>query len=181
MISAVGLLSVLLSASPAIDCDARYAALADSSLSLDYQQFDQTPGSGFRVLAEASCPRQAADLIEHYRAHTHATQRSLIWHVAQLRGEAGQTEEAIVAARASLADDEAANAAFRWNAHVRAYLAFLQNDRAGFDIALAELRAHESAHDGNAINAGFWLKLAPYFSQGYREAGRQARQSGGDG
>jgi len=172
MIFAILFLAAVVSAKPDADCDARYAELVEPSMALDYPHFDQTGGSGFRVLAEAGCPRQAADLIERYQAHNGAKQRSLIWHVAQLRGESGQTNEALAAARASLNSSEAQDADFRWNAHVRAYLAFLDADRAAFDAALAELDAHLQAHQGNAMNAGFWRKLEPYFDQRYAEATR---------
>lgn len=167
-------LTALLLAAPTVDvdCDARYAELAATVAELDYQSFDQTPGSGFRILAEAGCPRQAADLIEHYVARTGASEASLTWHVAQLRGEAGQTEAAISAALASLRQNEPKDAEFRWNAHVHAYLAFLQQDRAAFDQALAELLAHVSKHQGNAVNAGLWRRLEPHFEQGYVEAVR---------
>ena len=169
------LLSVLLLSAmqnAAIDCDALHDEQRDPAMRLNYQAFDQTPGSGFRVLAEAGCARQAGDLIEEYMATHGAEQNSLSWHLAQLRGEAGQTEEAIIAARSTLKPDEAPTEAFRWNAHVRAYLAFLLHDRTAFDAALAELLDHVQDHQGNAINAGFWRKLEPHFDEGYAAAVR---------
>ncbi|MEZ5442631.1 MAG: hypothetical protein R3F15_14245 [Lysobacterales bacterium] len=160
----------------AIDCDALLTEQREPALQLDYQAFDQTSGSGFRVLAEAGCSRQAGDLIEEYMATTGAEQNSLRWHLAQLRGEADQIDEAIVAARSTLKADEAPTDEFRWNAHVRAYLAFLQQNRVAFDAALAELLAHVQDHQGNAINAGFWRKLEPHFEQGYAAAVRLGMQ-----
>ncbi|MCB1633905.1 MAG: hypothetical protein KDI37_14515 [Xanthomonadales bacterium] len=160
----------------AIDCDALLTEQREPAMQLDYQAFDQTSGSGFRVLAEAGCSRQAGDLIEEYMATTGAEQNSLRWHLAQLRGEAGQIDEAIVAARSTLKADEAPTDEFRWNAHVRAYLAFLQQNRVAFDAALAELLAHVQDHQGNAINAGFWRKLEPHFGQGYAAAVRLGMQ-----
>lgn len=154
----------------AVDCDALHAAQLPAALELDYQQFDQTPGSGFRVLAEAGCPRQAADLIEAWIAHTGETRGSPRWHVAQLRGEAGDIAAARGAAQASLRADEAADAPFRWNAHVRAYIAFLDGDRSAFGAALAELEAGRASHAGNAINADFWHRLQPHFALGYAAA-----------
>jgi hypothetical protein len=166
--------SLLAASADAVDCDQLLQDTSATSVTLDYQAFDQTPGQGFRVLAEAGCPSQGADLIERYIEHTGATQNSLRWHVAQLRGEAGQTAAAHAAAMASLRADEAADAAFRWNAHVRAYLAFLDRDRGAFDTALAELDAHAQAHQGNAMNAGFWRRLAPHFELGYAGAVKAA-------
>jgi hypothetical protein len=167
------LLVAAVAAAPAIDCDQLHADIAPAALQLDYQTFDQTPGQGFRVLAEASCPRQAADLIETYVAQTGATEHSLRWHVAQLRGESGQPEAALSAARASLRANEAPDVPFRWNAHVRAYIAFLESDRESFDTALTELDTHAEAHRGNRMNADFWRRLAPHFERGYAAAVKQ--------
>lgn len=153
-----------------INCEQLLRDTAASALTLDYEAFDQTPGQGFRVLAEAGCPRQGADLIERYIEHTSASQNSLRWHVAQLRGEAGQIAAARSAATASLRADEADDAPFRWNSHVRAYIAFLDADRAAFDTALADLDQHAAAHQGNIMNAGFWRRLAPNFGLGYKGA-----------
>jgi hypothetical protein len=47
-------------AAAAMDCDTLYAAQLPTALTLDYPQFDQTSGQGFRVLAEARCLRQAS-------------------------------------------------------------------------------------------------------------------------
>lgn len=153
-----------------VDCAQLLKDSAASALTLDYQAFDQTPGQGFRVLAEAGCPRQGADLIERYIEHSKSSERSLRWHVAQLRGEAGQLAAARSAAVATLLENETAEAPFRWNAHVHAYIAFLDGDRAAFDTALAELNHHAAAHQGNAMNAGFWSRLAPHFELGYAGA-----------
>lgn len=157
-------------AKAAVHCDTLYAAQLPMALALDYQQFDQTPGQGFRVLAEAGCPRQAADLIEVWIAHTGDTRNSPRWHVAQLRGEAGEIKAARVAAQSSLRADEATDAPFRWNAHVRAYIAFLDGDRSAFDTALAEIDAATAMHAGNGINADFWRRLQPHFVLGYAAA-----------
>jgi hypothetical protein len=169
LLLSVGLFSA---AAEPVDCEQLLGDTAPSALTLDYDAFDQTPGKGFRVLAEAGCPRQGADLIERYIDRTKATQNSLRWHVAQLRGEAGQVADARRSAVASLRADEAADASFRWNAHVRAYLAFLDGDRTAFDTAVAELDDHAAAHQGNAMNAGFWHRLAPHFQLGYAGAVR---------
>lgn len=167
LLLSVGLFSA---AAEPVDCEQLLRDTAPAALTLDYEAFDQTPGKGFRVLAEAACPRQGADLIERYIEHTGATQNTLRWHVAQLRGEAGQVTAARSAAIASLRADEAAAEPFRWNAHVRAYVAFLDGDRAAFDTAVAELDQHAAAHQGNAMNAGLWHRLAPHFQLGYAGA-----------
>ncbi len=152
------------------DCDQTYAEIKDEAMALDYQGFDQTPGQGFRILAGIGCARQAADLIEAYIETNNATERSLIWHLAQMRGEAGQAKAALEAARESLDPEETNESPFRWNAHVQAYIAFLKGDRSAFDASLDELENTIDRHAGNGINARFWRQLEPNFEQGYADA-----------
>lgn len=152
------------------ECPAVFTAVAQEALALDYHEFDQTPGSGFRVLAEAGCPRQAADLIETYIEVNRATENSLVWHLAQMRGEAGQIDEAISAAERARNPAPDPAEPFQWNAHVDAYLAILRQDRAAFDQALNLLLDHADAHPGNRMNGEMWQRLAPHFEAGYASA-----------
>ena len=60
---------VCCAASPAASAsDARCAGALDAALKTDlalsYEDFDQTPGQGFRRLARMGCSKEAADLIE---------------------------------------------------------------------------------------------------------------------
>ncbi len=165
------LLSTVLAASPSAEsCSERYDHRLQTDLALSYEAFDQTEGQGFRELAYAGCQAEAADLIEAYIAANDATQSSLTWHIAQLRGEVGQTEAAIAAATSVLNQDEAADADFRWNDHVNAYLAFLRGDRQAFERHRAALHAGADNHPGNSINARLWDSLAADFELGYAEA-----------
>ena len=157
-------------------CAELFDQIFENSMTLDYEDFDQTSGQGFRVLAGAGCPREAADLIERYVQVTGATQRSLTWHLAQMRGEAGQIALAIEAAEASLDPKRSADEPFRWNAHVQAYLALLKGDRDQFDAHLQTLQAAADDHRGNAMNASFWERLAPHFELGYAGALQAAYQ-----
>ena len=156
------------------DCDDLLDSYRDEALQLDYQSFDQTPGSGFRLLAGKGCSSQAADLIEAYIEANDSSQRSLIWHVAQLRGESGDTQAALQAARRSLDPEENSEAPFRWNAHVRAYIAFLEENRESFDRNLQELTSSVELHRGNGMNASMWQNLEPHFELGYAQALRAA-------
>lgn len=158
----------------AAECDIILEDYRAEALQLDYQEFDQTQGSGFRWLAEQGCTSQAADLIEEYIEANNSTQRSLIWHVAQLRGESGNTNAALQAARQSLDPMEASDALFRWNAHVRAYIAILEQDRDAFHQNLEELKASKDEHRGNGMNASMWENIEPYFDLGYADALRAA-------
>ncbi len=169
-----GLLGLFASDVAAVDCFAQHAAVAEQALALDYREFDQTPGSGFRVLAEMGCSRQAADLIETYIEVNQATENSLVWHLAQLRGEAGQIDEALAAARRARRPAADPSEPFQWNAHVDAYIAMLRQDRVAYDEALNLLLEHADAHPGNRINAGLWQQLAPHFDAGYSAALKRA-------
>lgn len=152
------------------DCAARLHAGMEADLALSWQAFDQTPGQGFRRLAEAGCPREAGDLIEAWIARNGPTHRSLHWHLAQMRGEAGQMPEAIAAARASLRADEPEDAPFRWNDYVLAVIAVFERDRAAFDRHRDRVAAFAHAHAGNAMNLRFLDRLGARFDAGYAGA-----------
>lgn len=163
------LLATLLAAPGTNDCNARLQQKLNTDLLLDYQAFDQTPDSGFRTLA-ADCPRQAADLVEAWVGVNGEPSHSLRWHIAQLRAEAGQTEAAIVAARASLRANEDPDPDFRWNDYVSAIIAFLENDRADFDSHRERVAAATHRHPGNRMNLAFLDRLGRGFGKPYREA-----------
>jgi hypothetical protein len=162
------LLALAATASPS-DCEVRLQQKLLTDLELDYQTFDQTPDSGFRTLA-ADCPQQAGDLLEAWMQRNGEPSHSLRWHLAQTRAEAGQTTEAITAARASLRPNEPQDAAFRWNDYVQAVIAFLQNDRERFDQHRNNVAAGVEAHQGNGMNLKLLDQLGAGFGKGYREA-----------
>ncbi len=170
MISSTLFALALAGTSPSVDCDALYQRHLETDLALSYQEFDQTMGSGFRAVANAGCRTQAADLIAAYIAANDSIERSLTWHIAQLRGEAGQVEAAKAAARSVLSADAATDAPFLWNDHVRAYLAILEGDREAYDRHRAALHAGSEKHPGNAMNAKLWDRLAANFELGYAGA-----------
>lgn len=157
----------------ATDCADLYRQALATELTLSYEEFDQTPGRGFRRLAENSCPGEAADLIEAYIAATGADQTSLIWHIAQMRAEQGDYESAIAYARKSLRPtEEPAERPLRWNDYVLAVIAFLEGDRE----ALIRHRNHVAAGAeqfwGNALNRDLLDKLIAGFGRPYNVAVR---------
>jgi hypothetical protein len=152
------------------DCEQRLSDARSSMLKLDYAAFDQTEGSGFRVLARAGCKTQAADLIEAYIATNGSTESSLTWHIAQLRAEAGETAAALISARKVLRADEAADAPFKWNDYVSAVIAFLEKDRPTFELHLARVLGAAQLHPGNALNGKLLEKLQAGFDGTYMEA-----------
>ena len=148
-------------------CATMLEAHIQSDMALDYKSFDQTPEQGFRVLAGAGCHGEAADLIEAYLEHNEASERSLIWHVAQMRAMAGQTDAAIAAARKSLKDSEAGQGAFRWNDYVLATIAFLEKDRNSLKRHRDAVASMAEAHRGNAVNLKLLDALVRYFERDY--------------
>lgn len=94
---------------------------------LDFDAFDQTHGSGWRILGNTpGCEAVTAELIARYRIEKIEDQRrGLMHHEAQLRAAAGQTDAAI-ALLEELRTDETAPEML---AYRDAELAFLRNDR----------------------------------------------------
>jgi hypothetical protein len=50
----------------AVDCEVKYKKHLTTDLELSYEEFDQTMDSGMRILVNAGCHQEAADLIEAY-------------------------------------------------------------------------------------------------------------------
>jgi hypothetical protein len=161
------LLAVSPAPAPDTDCAARLQRHLASDLTLSYTEFDQTMNAGFRVLAP-DCPGEAADLIEAYIAKNATVENSLVWHIAQLRATAGETEAALVAARRSIITPEKAAATkLRWNDYVLATIAFLEQDRAAFDSHRDAVAAGIDEHAGNGMNLALLDRMGAKFHASY--------------
>lgn len=171
LLPAVWLTALLAESGQAADCQARLTRQSAAALALPYEAFDQTEGSGFRLLAK-DCPQAAADLIEAWLAVHADAPSSVTWHLAQMRAESGDTAAALVAARKVLRSDEAADAPFKWNDYVRAIIAFLEQDRVAFDRHHNAVRAAAPLHEGNGMNAAFLDRFAAHFESSYVDAVR---------
>jgi hypothetical protein len=113
-----------------VDCQTLLEQHLESDMNLSYKDFDQTMGSGFRVLSAQGCHSESAELIERYIEHNSAEQSSLRWHIAQARAMAGENAEAIRYARTTLLEEEDfSERALRWNDYVQATIAFLEGNR----------------------------------------------------
>lgn len=118
----------------------------DETLAFDIEQFDRTPGSGWRPIAEVEgCEIAAADLIAEYRETRISpddprSESSLAWHEGQLRATAGQTDRALNLFSRTYRENIEHNADVSWNLYVAATIAFLKQDRAALDAAHEELR-----------------------------------------
>jgi hypothetical protein len=153
------------------DCAALFAQRFPADLALSYEAFDQTQDSGFRVLAARRCDREAADLIVEYIVANKAEQRSLRWHVAQLRATHGDAPRAIAYARSVLVDKEDfAASPLRWNDYVLATIAFLERDRAALVRHRDKVAEGAAAHAGNALNLKLLDKLVARFGSSYAQA-----------
>lgn len=163
---------------PKSDCSDALARHLETGLDLSYEEFDQTMDRGFRALANMGCQAEAADLIERYIEANDAPQRSLTWHVAQLRAFTGDYERAIPFARASLNENEVIGPeSLHWNEYVLATIAFLERDR----NALVRHRDHVAGgidgHPGNRMNLRLLDSLVRHFEESYQHALEKASRS----
>lgn len=158
-------------AAAAPDCQALFDEHLKTDLDLSYQAFDQTEDGGFRLLAQAGCNREAADLIEVYVARHGATERSLRWHIAQLRATGGEYKRALVAARSVLDKDEDLETnPLRWNDYVLATIAFLEHDKAALIRHRDEVAEGADEFWGNALNLKLLDSLIRNFDRDYAYA-----------
>jgi hypothetical protein len=170
-VAAITAMLISTCAHAALHCEALYAEHAQTDLQLSYEAFDQTEGSGFRVLARSGCLKEAADLIERYVEHTHATQHSLLWHIAQLRAEQGDSAEAIRYARKVVAESEDhARHPLRWNDYVLATIAFLEHNKPRLVHHRNLIAAAADAHFGNQLNLKLIDSLVRNFDKDYKYA-----------
>jgi hypothetical protein len=158
-------------AAQAANCSAEYERMLAASLAMTYDEFDQTPGKGFRELAERGCAKEAADLIEAYIAANEAKQASLTWHIAQLRAEQGDYATAIAKARQTLREHEDfSDNPLRWNDYVLATIAFLEHDAEGLEAHRDKVADGASAYWGNELNLKLLDNLIRHFDRPYAEA-----------
>lgn len=140
-------------------------------MELSYEAFDQTMDSGFRMLAGQGCNKEAADLILAYIEHNGAEQRSLRWHVAQLRAMHGADREAVQYARSTLLEHEDfSERALRWNDYVLAMVAFLEKDMARLRLHRDNVQRGVAEHPGNGMNLRILDALIEHFDADYATA-----------
>lgn len=144
-------------------------------LTLGYQQFDQTPGSGWRILADRKQYREAARLIETYIAQNQEMtdqQAILHFHAAQLFAFAGDRPAAVAHlehCRQSVPRGSPAHIIERvecWNDYVDATKAFLERDREQL-LAARERLASRPAVQGEIPNLKIVNSLVAHFGETY--------------
>lgn len=135
-------------------CVTRHSSSSsEAALALSYEEFDQTPGSGWRVLAEnGKRYPEAARLIEKYltqHRELNLFQRvTLHWHAGQLWAFDGNNNKALHHLAFARLDPEPPNHPLRWNDYVEATVAFLEGDRAKL-LAARNRMAAKSPNDAN--------------------------------
>lgn len=106
----------------------------EEKLNLNFENFDQNFEMGWRKISEKTGHTQAIKLIEEYlsrhRKNLEKWQTTILhFHAGQMLAFAGQRQEAIKHFRQSYNSLEVEKTSpIRWNAYVRATIAFLQND-----------------------------------------------------
>jgi hypothetical protein len=118
-----------------VPCVARTQENTDppAELDLSYQDFDQSPGQGWRKIADEGKHAEAAKLIDRYEKEKKDLvewQRvNLRFHAGQLYAFADKKEKALTRFKSALYRQEPAGSPIRWNAYVQATIAFLERDR----------------------------------------------------
>ena len=112
----------------------------EAMLALDQQAFDQELDGGWRILDNAGCEAEAAELIREWRHKKRSHASILYWHEGQMRANAGQSKQAI--ALFSLTYKAPAfDADFGWNHYVDGTIAFLSRDKDRLVQAIENLKA----------------------------------------
>ena len=116
---------------------------------MSFIQFDQTPGKGWRALADDKQFQHAGELIKEYffvnpvvSQSLLPSERCLLWfHAGQMFAMAGNKSDAATAFLMANQEPGALNQSLgnNANAYMRATIAFLKNDRAGVESAFDEI------------------------------------------
>jgi hypothetical protein len=153
----------------AADCATLLQQHMATDMALGFDQFDQDDHQGWRPLGDAGCNAEAATVIAAYASkHPHPV---LAWHRAQMLAEAGQTADAIAAARETLRPPHGDDASgFDWNDYADATIAFLQGDKAALQASHDLLAAAVSKSEFNQPNLKSVERLQRCFGQPYKVA-----------
>lgn len=144
-----------------------------SPLELDYNAFDQRPGKGWRQLAENGKFLDAARLIDQYienHKNLDESQRvNLNFHAGQMYAFADDYRAAIDRFNVSTYAEEPPDLPLRWNAYVRATIAFLDKDMKHLEECRKEI-LEGPTFDGEKANLDEVDRLIKYIDRPYAEA-----------
>jgi hypothetical protein len=146
---------------------------AKDPLDLGYDAFDQRPGSGWRQVAEEERFSDAARLIDAYlEKHNDlgVSQRAnLNFHAGQMYSFADNYLTAIDRFNRSTYAEEPPELPLRWNAYVRATIAFLQKDMKRLKECREEILSGPTFHSEKA-NLDVVDRLIKHFDEPYSKA-----------
>lgn len=146
----------------------------EALLAQDWYTFDQS-ADGFRTLVsgERYCPLLAAELIvdylERHRGLSTSERYVSEFHAGQQFAGANDVGRALPHFYRGFNPDEDPDSSNRWNAYVRATIAFLEQDRLTLEASLKVLEAHED-NRMNAINLRMVRGFAKNVGRTYNEA-----------
>ncbi|HEX6927667.1 MAG TPA: hypothetical protein VF267_00340 [Gammaproteobacteria bacterium] len=166
---------LLLAAAPAPTpaCDIP-VAIRKNLLVQDWETFDQSP-QGFRALVDDKlhCQRAAGEIIAAYldvHPELSVKQRYVSeFHAGQMFAGADDTRRALRHFYRGFNPDEDPHGSGKWNAYVRATIAFLEKDRPTLEASLAVLEQHQD-NRMNAINIRLVKGFVAEFGASYAAA-----------
>src|SRR5271165_6176389 len=101
-------------------------------LALTYQELDQSPGGGWRKIADQGKYLEAGRLVDRYEMEKKGLEEwqrvNLRFHAGQLYAFADKKDHALARFNKALSPKELADSPIRWNAYVQATIAFLERD-----------------------------------------------------
>ena len=117
-------------------------------LELSWREFDQSPGAGWRAIADRKEYARAAELIEYYLENKSGLEQGQIaylhFHAAVLHGYEDNNERAIEHFRVASVDSFPPGFPQSWNALVKGELAFMLKDMDSVRSARDEIAAMQS-------------------------------------
>lgn len=144
---------------------------------MSFREFDQTPGQGWRKLADEQRWHDAGVLIDRYVSYDPKmpAERLLVlnWHAGQMYAFAGENARAKERFAKALTPS-GTTSPFEWNAYVRATIAFLDGDRATLEKCRAEIAAGPTV-EGVKPNLDIVDSLLRNFGSTYRQAYNAAK------
>lgn len=142
-------------------------------LDLDFNSFDQSPGTGWRQLAENGRFLEAADFIDKYiekhRDLNESEMTILHFHAGQMYAFANDYETAIERFQKSTYSEEPPELSVRWNAYVHATIAFLKKDLRRLKECREEI-ADGPSRQGDKANLDVVDKLIEHVDESYSKA-----------
>jgi hypothetical protein len=148
------------------------------SLGLDFYAFDQSPGAGWRQLAENGRFLEAANLIDSYinkHKNLNESQMTILYfHAGQMYAFSDDYQTAIERFVKSAYAQEPPELPLRWNAYVQATIAFLSKDLDRLKDCRKEI-AEGPALEGQKANLDVVDRLIEHFEEPYSKAYRASR------